>query len=125
MPQVAPKCEHRLRHLFGEIEGEACLDGVWACACLLHVPLGCLGEVLTRIYGVLKSPGVLFASFREGTGEGRDRLGRYYNYPSLATLEEIFREAAPWSSLEIGRSTGHGYDGAAIEWLNCTATKRK
>jgi hypothetical protein len=45
--------------------------------------------------------------------------------PSLATLKEIFRKAAPWSLLEIERSAGHGYDGAAIEWLNCTATKQK
>lgn len=78
---------------------------------------------MTRIYGVLKSPGVLFASFKEGAGQGRDRFGRYYNYPSLATLKDVFLGAAPWSSLEIEKSAGHGYDGAAIEWLNCTATK--
>jgi SAM-dependent methyltransferase len=127
-PEMALQAEKRLQRPvtlleFGEIEGEACFDGVWASACLLHVPLGCLGEVLTRIYGVLRSPGVLFASFKEGTSEGRDRLGRYYNYPALATLKTIFQHAAPWSSLEIESTAGLGYDGAAIQWLNCTATK--
>jgi hypothetical protein len=57
--------------------------------------------------------------------EGRDRLGRYYNYPSLAAVREIFQPAAPWFSLEIERSSGQGYDGAAVKWLNCTATKNE
>jgi len=127
-PEMALQAERRFQRPvlvleFGEIEGEACFDGVWASACLLHVPLGCLGEVLTRIYGVLRSPGVLFASFKEGAGESRDRLGRYYNYPSLAILKEIFEQAAPWRSLEIERSPGFGYDGLGVQWLNCTAQR--
>jgi SAM-dependent methyltransferase len=127
-PEMALQAENRLQHPvlvleFGEIEGEARFDAVWACACLLHVPLSGLGEVLSRIYAVLNSPGVLFASFKEGDGEGRDRLGRYYNYPSLATLREIFEQAAPWVSLEIECGSGTGYDGASITWLNCTAGK--
>jgi hypothetical protein len=51
---------------FGEIEGQALFDGVWAHACLLHVPVSLLGSVLSRIYRALKSPGLLFANFKEG-----------------------------------------------------------
>ena len=108
---------------FSDIEGEPRFDGVWAHACLLHVPVGHLGDVLNRIYGVLNSPGILFANFKEGATEGRDRFGRYYNYPSLATLRETFQHTAPWFSLEIERSSGQGYDGSAVRWLNCTAIK--
>jgi SAM-dependent methyltransferase len=105
---------------FSEIGGDQRFDGVWAHACLLHIPIAGLCAILRRIYAVLKVPRVLFANFKEGTSEGRDRLGRHYNYPSLATLEAIFRHAAPWS-VEIETTAGHGYDGAAIQWLNCTA----
>ena len=110
---------------FSEIEGEARFDGVWAHACLLHVPIVHLREVLRKIYVVLKSPGVLFANFKEGAAEGRDGFGRYYNYPSSDMLRETFRDAAPWFSLEIERSAGQGYDGAAVKWLNCMAIKNE
>jgi len=128
-PEMALQAERRLQRPvlvleFGKIEAGERFDGVWASACLLHIPLSCLGDVLGSIYGVLKSPGVLFANFKEGTSEGRDRLGRYYNYPSLITLKTTFQQAAPWSSLKIESATGHGYDGTAIQWLNCTATKK-
>jgi SAM-dependent methyltransferase len=127
-PEMAVQAENRLQHPvlvleFSEIGGEARFDAVWACACLLHIPLGSLANVLSRIYGVLNSGGILFASFKEGHGEGRDRLGRYYNYPSLAALREIFSQAAPWISLEIERTSGTGYDGGTITWLNCTVVK--
>src|SRR5258708_20769265 len=87
-PEMARQAEGRLRRKvsvleFSDIEGELRFDGVWAHACLLHVPVLHLGELLRKIYRVLKSPGVLFANFKEGAAEGRDRLGRYYNYSSL------------------------------------------
>ena len=128
-PEMARQAEHRLQRPvlvleFSEIEGGARFDGVWAQACLLHVPINALGEVLGRIYQLLKSPGILFANFKEGEAEGRDRFGRYYNYPTFATLKDVFWRAAPWFALEIERSSGKGYDGAAVSWLNCTATKK-
>lgn len=127
-PEMARQAENLLRRQvlvleFSEIEGEARFDGVWAHACLLHVPVDHLGNVLSRIYRVLNLPGILFANFKQGEAEGRDRFGRYYNYPSLDALRDIFQQAAPWSALEIERSSGQGYDGAAVQWLNCTATK--
>ena len=127
-PEMARQAERRLQCPvwvleFGEIEGQALSDGVWAHACLLHVPVSLLGDVLSKIYRALKSPGLLFANFKEGTAEGRDCLGRYYNYPTLDDLRKIFQGAASWTSLEIERSSGRGYDDAPVTWLNCFATK--
>lgn len=129
-PEMARQAENLLHRQvlvleFSEIEGDARFDGVWAHACLLHVPVDYLGEVLSRIYRVLNSPGVLFANFKEGAAQGRDRFGRYYNYPSLDALRDIFQQAAPWFALEIEKSSGKGYDGAPVSWLNCTATKNE
>jgi SAM-dependent methyltransferase len=127
-PEMARQAERRLQRPvqvleFGEIDGEARFDGVWAHACLLHVPFSFLGSVLSRIHSTLKSPGILFANFKEGRADGRDSLGRYYNYPTLDALREIFQGAANWTSLEIERSSGSGYDNAPVSWLNCFATK--
>jgi SAM-dependent methyltransferase len=129
-PEMARQAEDLLQRRvlvleFSEIKDETRFDGVWAHACLLHVPLDYLGEVLSRIYRVLNSPGILFANFKEGAAEGRDRFGRYYNYPPLSALRDIFQQAAPGFALEIERSSGKGYDGAAVQWLNCTATKNE
>jgi hypothetical protein len=125
---MARQAENRLKRPVlvlevGEIEGEARFDGVWAHACLLHVPLSCLGDVLRRIYRVLKSPGILFANFKEGVVEGRDCFGRYYNYPTFDSLKKVFEAAADWTTLEIERSSGRGYDGIPVTWLNCLVTK--
>jgi SAM-dependent methyltransferase len=129
-PEMARQAENLLHRQvlvleFSEIEGEANFDGVWAHACLLHVPIDYLSEVLSRIYRVLNSPGILFANFKEGVAEGRDCFRRYYNYPTFAALKGVFWQAAPWFALEIERSSGKGYDGAALQWLNCTATKNE
>jgi SAM-dependent methyltransferase len=98
-------------------------DGVWAHACLLHVPSSALVGVLKTIWRSLKPGGVFFASYKAGDGEGRDRLGRYYNFPTLLELEQHYASAAPWLSLTIESTPGGGYDGETRTWLLCTATK--
>jgi hypothetical protein len=45
-------------------------DGIWASESLLHVPRRQIDEVLERLARMLRSGGVLYASFRLGTGEG-------------------------------------------------------
>jgi SAM-dependent methyltransferase len=78
-PAIAREAEKRLGRpvavlRFGEIAGEERFDGVWACACLLHVPIGSLGNVLKRIHGILRLRGMFFASFKAGNGEGRGSI---------------------------------------------------
>ena len=66
---------------------------------------------------------MFFASFKAGNGEGRDALGRFYNYPSPLTLENVFKDAACWESVEIREVPGVGYDHSSLTWLNCLARK--
>jgi SAM-dependent methyltransferase len=127
-PEMARQAERHLHRSvavleFGEIERESKFDGVWANACLLHVPIPRLNDVIARIHRVLRPSGILFASFKAGEGEGRDRFGRYYNYPSPIRLRTIFEEAAAWVSLQIQETPGKGYDGIPVNWLNYTALK--
>ncbi len=62
---------------FEELEGEEEYSGIWACASLLHVKPEDLPDVLQRLNRILKPEGVLYASFKYGTGE-REKDGRFF-----------------------------------------------
>ena len=62
---------------FEEVDGEEEYDAVWACASLLHVNRADLPDVLQRIYRLLRTGGIFYASFKYGSGE-RTKEGRYF-----------------------------------------------
>lgn len=62
---------------FDEVCGEGLYDGIWASASLLHVPRENLPAVLRRFHRALRPGGVLYASFKKGSGEER-RDGRLF-----------------------------------------------
>jgi SAM-dependent methyltransferase len=109
--------------LFEDLEAVDRYDAVWANACLLHAPDARLPDILARIRRALKPGGRLFASFKAGDGGGRDSLGRYYNFPSRARLDQAFEAAGPWSELTLETDEGGGYDGVARTWLLCEAVR--
>jgi SAM-dependent methyltransferase len=108
---------------FDQLADVSAYDGVWANACLLHVPVDSLTHVLTLVHCSLRPGGVFFASFKSGDGEDRDRLGRYYSFISESELECCYVSAAQWSDLIIEDGVGGGYDGVERRWLYCTAVK--
>lgn len=108
---------------FDELDAEDAFMGVWANACLLHVPSKALAGVIRRIHRSMTSGGAFYASFKAGTRPGRDGLGRYYSYPSQAQLRNVMAEAGEWRDVGIGTTPGHGCDGQAAEWLHMLATK--
>jgi SAM-dependent methyltransferase len=108
---------------FNQLEAIAAYDGIWASAALLHAPASELTDDISRIHAALRPGGCLYASFKAGTGEGRDSLGRYYNYPSTQTLLAHFHAAADWAALDLTENDGSGYDGVPTSWLWVHATK--
>ena len=108
---------------YDEIEDETTFDAIWAHASLLHVPRGAIIAILARLHRALKPGGRLFASFKAGTGEGRDTLDRYYNYPSADELSSWLTASASWSNVEIERHEGGGYDRKPTDWLLLHAVK--
>jgi SAM-dependent methyltransferase len=108
---------------FDQLAASACYDGVWANASLLHAPRAELTDDLTRIHRALRPGGLFVSSFKAGQGEGRDKFGRYYNYPDTDTLDQHFRAAADWRSLDISQRAGSGYDGLPTNWLWVVARK--
>jgi SAM-dependent methyltransferase len=114
-PEMAAEASRRLGRavetlLFHELNEIGMYDGVWASACLLHVPRNDLKDVLARIWRALKPGGQFYASFKAGTGEGRDTLDRYYNYPSQEWLRQRYAAAGDWEEFAIEASADKGYD---------------
>ena len=126
-PELAAEAQRRLGRpvqvlRFGDLAAENAYDGVYANACLLHVPRADLPIVLRAIHRALRAGGVFYSSYKEGTAEGRDRFGRLYNYPSPDWLAAAF-VAASFPSPEIEQAMGSGYDLEPTPWLHVYARK--
>ncbi|PYB77972.1 class I SAM-dependent methyltransferase [Rhizobium wuzhouense] len=101
---------------FQQLAYVAAFDGIWANACLLHVPRRDLSDVLGRVARALRPAGRLYASFKTGGGEGLDSLGRYYNRPSQEELHALCI-AAGFVDIEIETVSGGAFDGEPTTWL--------
>ncbi|MBB6466444.1 SAM-dependent methyltransferase [Aminobacter lissarensis] len=127
-PEMAAAAARRLGRavkvlLFEDIEETDAYDGVWANACLLHVPRAHLAGIIARVQRALRPRGVFYASFKAGEAEGRDRFGRYYNYPSPDWLADAYGDRGWKGQIEITSRKGSGYDGLPTDWLYVFATK--
>jgi len=126
-PELAAEAQKRLGRpvsvlLFEDLVADAAFDGVWANACLLHVPRPALPGIVARVHRALRPGGVFYASYKAGKAEGRDRFGRYYNYPDAAWLRTAYGKDG-WSRLDIEEDQGGGYDQEPTRWLHATAIK--
>ncbi len=127
-PEMAEIASRSLNHpvetmRFDELNEVEAFDGVWASACLLHVPRDELGAILTRIHRALKAGGVFYASFKSGDGDGRDSLGRYYNSVSADWLRAAYAAAGPWQCLSSDTSEIKSYDAAPATMLHLVMRK--
>jgi SAM-dependent methyltransferase len=127
-PEMAEIASRRLNHLvetmrFDELDDCEAFDGIWASACLLHVPRAELAGILTRIHRALKSGGVFYASFKAGDDDGRDSLGRYYNYVSSDWLRAAYAAAGPWQWLSSDTSEIKSFDEARATLLHLVTRK--
>jgi SAM-dependent methyltransferase len=108
---------------FDELGAQAAYDAVWAHACLLHCPRGELPGVLARIHRALRPDGLHYASFKLGSGEGRDLLGRLHNFPDAGWLEQIYRDAG-FAIIDTVVYPGKGSDGTMRDWCALTVQRR-
>ena len=105
---------------FEALDAVEAYDAVWANASLLHVPRPALPAVLAAIHCALRPGGLHFASYKSGGAEGRDRFGRYFNYPSREELAEAYALSGAWEVLATDEGLGGGYDGRQGPWLAMT-----
>lgn len=105
---------------FEELTGEPVYDGIWACASLLHVKREALESVLDNLHGLLKSGGVIYASFKYGDTE-RIKDDRYFNDITETLAEEYFAKA--FQVVEIFINSDHRSDRPGENWVNIIARK--
>ena len=127
-PEMAEIASRRLNHpvatmRFDELEEREAFDGVWANACLLHVPKEELAGILARIHRALKAGGLFYASYKAGDGDGRDSIGRYYNYVSEDWLRAAYAEAGSWQAISFETSEIKSFDGAPATMLHFVMRK--
>ena len=92
-------------------------DGIWACASLLHVPHSELESVFLRLHSALKPGGVLYASFKYGSGE-RERDGRRFTDMNKAGLDRLLNVVDGFSKVDVWTSEDRRPERAAEKWLN-------
>jgi len=100
-------------------------DGIWACACLIHVSRQDLQIVLGRLAKATRTGGRLHASVREGDGEAvsthgggaapRRYVETYWREPALRAAHAD----AGWIVSEVRRYVGRPDD----RWLSVRATR--
>jgi SAM-dependent methyltransferase len=127
-PEMAEVAANRLGRpvktlLFHDLDEVEAYHGVWANACLLHVPRAELAQVLTLIRRALKPGGSFYASYKTGADDGRDTLNRYYNYPTADWLRATYAEAGGWRELSIDTGEVRAFDDKMAEMLFVLARK--
>lgn len=127
-PEMAEIASQRLGHpveamRFDQLDAQEAYDGVWASACLLHVPRDELAGILGRIHRALKPSGVFYASYKMGEGDGRDSLDRYYNYPPREWLEATYAGAGPWITLSAETNVIQSFDKTPANMLHLVVRK--
>ncbi|MFB9266503.1 class I SAM-dependent methyltransferase [Bradyrhizobium erythrophlei] len=127
-PEMAAVAARRIGHpveamLFDELDDRNTYDGVWASACLLHVPREELAAILTRVHRALKPSGLFYASYKIGHDDGRDSIGRYYNYPSQEWLQATYAPSAAWTQVSSDTSEMKSFDEAPATMLHVVVRK--
>ncbi|WP_313026492.1 class I SAM-dependent methyltransferase [Brucella sp.] len=102
--------------LFHELDAVDRYDGIYASASLLHAKRADLPNIVKHMHRALKPGGWLWASFKDGPGEGYDALGRYYNYMSAEEIARIWNDNAAWNFLSLESWQGGGYDQKPTLW---------
>lgn len=90
---------------FSDLVAECRYDGIMARFSLLHAPMADLPTHLAAIATALKPGGVFSIGMKTGTGEGRDRLGRFYAYYQPDALSSLL---ASVGLTETSRTMGEG-----------------
>lgn len=92
------------------------VDGIWACASLLHVPLANLSGVMAHLAHQLLPGGYFYCSFKYGTGE-ISRDGRVFTQLDEAGLSRLLAEV-PLEIVEIWQTADQRPGRADECWLN-------
>lgn len=107
---------------FADLDAVGTYDGVFANFSLLHAPKADMPDHLSRIAYALVPRGVLHIGLKQGTGEKRDAIGRFYAYYEMDELKGLLADTG---FHVISERTGaeEGLDGTVAPWMILLARK--
>lgn len=101
---------------FDDLTALAAYDAIWAHFSLLHVRRAALPGHIAQAVRALKPDGRLSVGLKLGSGERRDRLGRFYSYYSEDELDQILA-AAGLKIFERFYGKNRGLAGQPEAWI--------
>ena len=101
---------------FAELNETARYDAILASFSLLHAPKSDMPAHLAAIKRALRPGGRFVIGLKTGTGEKRDRLGRFYAYYTDAELTGLL-ENAGFTVTDRRTGEGKGLDGSVAPWI--------
>lgn len=78
---------------FEELNDINTYDGIWACSSILHVEKENLRNILIKMINALKVNGIIYTSFKIGTGY-EIKEGKYYNYLTKDEMEQTLNKSS-------------------------------
>ena len=108
---------------FQDVDENEEFDGVWACASLVHVPEAELSGVIGRLIRALKKKGVLYMSFKYGTGERIAEDGRFFVDMTEDRMRDVLQGVQNRTAERLWRTLGEDKFEGQGEWLNVLVCK--
>ena len=106
---------------FADVLEVEAYDGIWCCASLLHVPAAELPACLMGLWRALRPGGIMYASFKPGTGE-REHAGRRFTDADESTLRGWLSPLALVSSVQTWVSEDNRPE-RSEHWINALVAK--
>ena len=100
---------------FDEIEK---YDGIWANASLLHVPRVELPDCISRLTRSLKPGGLMYMSFKHGSGERVAPDGRFFTDLTSADLRSLIEGMEGIEMEKLWSAAGTDVYGAPTRWVH-------
>ena len=101
---------------FDDIREHNFYDAIWANFSLLHITKDQFNVILKKLFFALKEEGLLFFSLKQGVGESRDKLGRFYSYYQKNEVEK-YLEKANFQTKKYTKGSSIGLAGNKENWM--------
>ena len=108
---------------FQDLDEREAYEGIWACSSILHLTFDELADVFGKMHRALVPCGVLYTSFKYGTGEG-ERNGRYFTDMTEEKMEGLLKAVHGFATLEMWVTSDVRPGRDEEQWLNMILRKR-
>ncbi|MGL5597611.1 MAG: class I SAM-dependent methyltransferase, partial [Aeromonas sp.] len=106
---------------FEQFNAQMPVDGIWACASLLHVAPTQLPAVMAHLAQQLKQDGYFYCSFKYGSGE-MSRDGRTFTHLDESQLASLLADL-PLTAVDVWQTADLRPGRADESWLNAILQK--